>query len=135
MISTMTPEKVTLNFRCCVDWEEKYLYLIELGERFCTLSESEQIDIHRLHGCQSRVWVVLNKNENVIELMACSDSVIVNGLLALIVIAYDKKSSEQVLEFDLKYWFEQLELEQHLTPTRAIGIAEIVKQIQLMSDE
>ena len=134
MISTMTPEKVVRNFHSCVDWEEKYLYLIELGERFCTLSESEQIDGHRLHGCQSRVWVVLNKSDNVIELRACSDSMIVNGLLALIVIAYDKKSREQVLAFDLKAWFKQLELEQHLTPTRAIGIAEIVKQVQLMSD-
>ncbi len=56
------------------------------------------------------------------------------GLLALIIIAYDQKSRQQIAEFDIDAWFEQLGLTQHLTPTRSIGIATIIKQVQLMSN-
>lgn len=129
----MTPQKVLQNFQRCSNWEDKYLYLIELGERFCRLAASEQTDNHKIRGCQSSVWVTLNKSDSLIHLAANSDAAIVKGLLALIIIAYDQKTRQQITEFDIDVWFEKLGLTQHLTPTRSIGIATIIKQVQLMS--
>ncbi|CEO39181.1 hypothetical protein UA38_04770 [Photobacterium kishitanii] len=134
MSSTMTPQKVLQNFQRCSNWEDKYLYLIELGDRFCILPLNEQTNDHKIRGCQSSVWITLTPNDNLIHLAANSDAAIVKGLLALIIIAYDQKSRQQIAEFDIDAWFEQLGLTQHLTPTRSIGIATIIKQVQLMSN-
>ncbi|WP_283392413.1 SufE family protein [Photobacterium phosphoreum] len=129
----ITPQKILLNFQRCTSWEDKYLYLIELGDRFCRLPLSAQTDNHKLRGCQSRVWITLDKSDTTLQFAANSDAAIVKGLLALIIIAYDQKTSQQIAAFNIDAWFEQLGLTQHLTATRAIGIATIIKQVQLMS--
>lgn len=135
MSSIITPQTILKNFQRSANWEDKYLYLIELGDRFCRLSVSEQTDNHKIRGCQSSVWITLHRNGLIIQLAANSDAAIVKGLLALIIIAYDQKNSQQIADFDIDAWFEQLGLTQHLTPTRSIGIATIIKQVQLMSSK
>ncbi|WP_087852901.1 SufE family protein [Photobacterium andalusiense] len=131
----MTPQKVLQNFQRCANWEDKYLYLIELGDRFCLLPVNEQTNDHKIRGCQSSVWITLTQNNNLIRLAANSDAAIVKGLLALMIIAYDQQSRQHIATFNIDAWFEQLQLTQHLTPTRAIGIATIIKQVQLISRE
>ncbi len=129
----MTPEKLLKNFQRCKDWEERYLYLMELGERMCNLSEEKRTDESKLRGCQSQVWVSLSLDDGNIKLDAFSDAGIVRGLLALIIIAYNDTPIDNALDFDIKAWFESLDLEQHLTPTRTMGLNAIVKQVQQMA--
>jgi hypothetical protein len=40
------------------DWSERYQYLIDLGRKLPPFPESCKTDEHRLHGCQSIVWIV-----------------------------------------------------------------------------
>ncbi|MGD8109298.1 SufE family protein [Vibrio sp. TRT 17S01] len=126
----MTPDKLVKNFQRCKNWEERYLYLIELGERYCQLPEVLCINDNKVKGCQSEVWVSIQVNKNTISLAANSDAAIVRGLLALVVIAYNDQTIEEARQFDINVWFEQLALMQHLTPTRALGLTAIIRQIQ-----
>lgn len=48
-------DKLLRNFTRCANWEEKYLYIIELGQRTAPLSPEEHIAQNIIQGCQSRV--------------------------------------------------------------------------------
>ncbi|HIF9444760.1 SufE family protein [Photobacterium damselae subsp. damselae] len=125
----MTPDKIVRNFQRCVNWEEKYLYMIELGERFCTLESEKCTDDYRVSGCQSQVWISIDLDNDCLKIKGMSDAVIVRGLIALIIIAFNGCSLDQAKTFDLQKWFNELELTQHLTPSRAVGLSEIVKSV------
>ena len=40
------------------DWSERYQYLIDLGRKLPPMDDALKTDAHRLHGCQSMVWIV-----------------------------------------------------------------------------
>ncbi|NOH60944.1 SufE family protein [Vibrio sp. RE88] len=127
----MTPEKLVKNFNRCADWEERYLYLIELGERLPQYPTSKQTDEYLVAGCQSKVWLYLTylPESDKLNFAATSDAAIVKGLLALLSVAYHQKSPVEVKHFDVNAWFEQLELKTHLTPGRTQGLDAIVKTV------
>lgn len=128
----MTPEKMVGNFNRCSNWEERYLYLIELGERLPHYPDDQMMVQNLVKGCQSKVWLTLHYQleSKSLRFLATSDAAIVKGLLALLRIAYDEKSPQEVLLFDIHSWFEELELREHLTPSRTQGLDAIVKEVQ-----
>lgn len=52
-------DKLLRNFSRCANWEEKYLYIIELGQRLAPLSPEEHSAQNIIQGCQSQVWIVM----------------------------------------------------------------------------
>lgn len=126
----MTPDKLKRNFDRCADWEERYMYLIELGERLPAFPTAKLDDGYLIAGCQSNVWLDLAINEEgQISIKASSDSSLVKGLLALVLIAYNEQKVSDVLSFDIKTWFTQLDLQSQLSPSRNQGLEAIVKYI------
>ncbi len=125
----MTPEKVVKNFARCSDWEERYLYLIELGEQLPNFPQEQMTEQFLLPGCQSRVWLVQRYQDDQLNIRATSDAALVKGLLKLVLIAYDGKSKNQVCDFDIEAWFKQLELSSHLSPSRTQGLEAMVRAI------
>ena len=126
----MTPDKLKRNFDRCADWEERYMYLIELGERLLAFPTAKLDDGYLIAGCQSNVWLDLAINEEgQISIKASSDSSLVKGLLALVLIAYNEQKVSDVLSFDIKTWFTQLDLQSQLSPSRSQGLEAIVKHI------
>ncbi len=127
----MTPEKLVKNFNRCQDWEERYLYIIELGERLNAISDDKRTEDYLIKGCQSQVWLDQVKDDNgVFHFFGDSDAAIVKGLVAVTVIAFDSKTPKEILDFDINQWFEELELHKHITPTRSQGLSAMVASIQ-----
>lgn len=54
MVALPDKDKLLRNFSRCANWEEKYLYIIELGQRLAPLSPEEHSPQHIIQGCQSR---------------------------------------------------------------------------------
>lgn len=61
---------------------------------------------------------------------ADSDARIVRGLIALVMAAFDGKSAEQILAFDIDDYFAKLGLIAHLSPSRGNGLKAIVEQMK-----
>ena len=84
-------DKLLRNFSRCANWEEKYLYIIELGQRLAPLSPEEHSVQNIIQGCQSQVWIVMDQDPTgVITLRGDSDAAIVKGLIAVVFILYDR---------------------------------------------
>jgi len=65
------------------DWAERYQYLIDLGRKLPEFPEEWKTEEHRLHGCQSMVWIVAEGDASRLDFRAISDSAIVSGLVYL----------------------------------------------------
>ncbi|HGN1932218.1 TPA: cysteine desulfuration protein SufE [Providencia rettgeri] len=122
--------KLLRNFSRCQDWEERYLYMIELGGRLPELSEVQRSDNNLIAGCQSQVWIDMQKQaDGTITFAGDSDAAIVKGLVAIVIILFQGKTAQQILALDVKSFFEQLALEQHLTPSRTQGLNAMIRTI------
>ncbi|HBI11401.1 cysteine desulfuration protein SufE [Franconibacter pulveris] len=124
-------DKLLRNFSRCANWEEKYLYIIELGQRLPLLSEEAHNPQNSIAGCQSQVWIVMNQREDgIIELEGDSDAAIVKGLIAVVFSLYQQMTAQDIVAFDVRPWFEKLSLTQHLTPSRSQGLEAMLRAIR-----
>ncbi len=112
------------------DWMDKYSYLIELGNELKDLDPKEKIDQNLIKGCQSRVWLVAEIENGVINFRGESDAVIVKGLVALLLRVVSGRTAKELLENEL-HFIDDLGLKQHLSPTRSNGLLAMIKQIRL----
>lgn len=101
--------KLLRNFSRCQDWEERYLYMIELGGRLPELSEVQRSDNNLIAGCQSQVWIDMQKQaDGTITFAGDSDAAIVKGLVAIVIILFQGKTAQQILALDVKSFLNNL---------------------------
>ncbi len=119
------------------DWEDKYRFLIDLGRKLPALPESEKTEENRIHGCQSRVWVVAEKRSapegDVVEFVADSDSDIVKGLISILRRVFYGQTADRILQFDIEGLLHRLELDQHLSMNRRNGLYEMIQRIKRLA--
>ncbi len=115
------------------DWEERYKYLIDLGEEMPKMDPKLQTQERLVKGCQSNVWIDVQATDDKLSFVVDSDAIIVRGLLALVMAAFNNKTASEILAFNVTDYFQQLDLEQHLSPTRGNGLRAIVAKIQAIA--
>ena len=128
-MNSPSKEQLLKNFSRCNDWEEKYLYIIELGNRFCHLSEQECSDDKRVIGCQSKVWLDVQVEEDLVKLSGNSDTVIVKGLVALLILLTNNKPVLSLSVSDLQQFFIDIGIEESITPVRNQGLASMIEYL------
>lgn len=116
-------------------WEERYKYIIDLGKELPAMDESKKDETHLVRGCQSQVWIDAKESDGRLWFETDSDAFIVKGLLAIVMAAYNGKTPNEVLAFDVEDYFQQLDLLSHLTPTRGNGLRAMVKKIRTMAGD
>lgn len=131
MASLPDKDKLLKNFSRCANWEDKYLYIIELGMRLPPLAQERQTQENSIHGCQSQVWIVMHQQvDGLITFEGNSDAAIVKGLIAMVFILYQQMTAQDIVTFDIRQWFEKLNLAQHLTPSRSQGLDAMIRAIR-----
>ncbi|MEZ3498793.1 cysteine desulfuration protein SufE [Pantoea sp. KPR_PJ] len=124
-------EKLVRNFNRCANWEEKYLYIIELGAKLPESSESLHQPENVISGCQSQVWIKMTpQSDGTIALEGDSDAAIVKGLIAVVFSLYQNLTASDIVALDVRHWFEELALTQHLTPSRSQGLEAMIRSIR-----
>jgi len=116
-------------------WEDRYRYIIDLGRELPPLDEALRTEDRLVRGCQSQVWIEVQDRSGRLDLAVDSDAFIVKGLLAVVLAAYNDKTPEDVLAFDVDAYFERLGLLQHLSPTRGNGLRAMVARIREIAQE
>lgn len=111
------------------DWAERYQYLIDLGRKLPPFPDDCRTEEHRLHGCQSMVWIVPSGDARRLDFRAVSDSAIVSGLIYLALRVYSGRSAEEILATEPRY-IADIGLAQHLSPTRSNGLAALLAFIR-----
>jgi len=126
----MSLETLLDDFALFDDWEERYRYIIELGNNLAPLSDAEHNDTNKVQGCVSQVWLVNDRDGDAIRFRGDSDAHIVRGLVAILLDLYDGKSAREIADYDAEDAFQKLGLSEHLTPQRSNGFYAMVQRIR-----
>ena len=111
------------------DWSERYQYLIDLGRKLPPFPDELKTEQHRLLGCQSMVWIVVDGDARRLDFRAISDSAIVSGLVFLALRVYSGRSAKEILATEPDY-IAAIGLAKHLSPTRSNGLAALLQFIR-----
>lgn len=121
-------QDIIIDFSLFDNWLDRYQYLIDLGKALEPLDEAEKTDDILLHGCQSRVWLIIDGNADALTIRANSDAAIVSGLIALLIRVYSGASAAQIINSQPEF-IAAIGLQQHLSATRANGLHAMLQAI------
>lgn len=115
------------------DWDQRYQYLIELGERMPDMAPSDKREENLVKQCMSTVHIAIHADpENADRLLYAGDcdTSIIKGVVALLVDLFSGKTPREIAALDVDALFAGLHLEEHLSPNRHVGIYAIVDKMK-----
>lgn len=112
------------------DWEDRYRYIIELGQKLPPLAESEKNAATRVKGCVSQVWLVSEREGDLLRYRGESDAMIVRGLAAILIALYSDRPAKDIAATDAIALFDELGLREHLSTQRSNGLVAMVNRIR-----
>lgn len=117
-------EKVKDLFKNCLNDEDKYERIIELGRKAVPLAEEYKRHENLVRGCQSQMYMRSSFRDGKLYFEASSDALISLGLAALMIMIYSGEPPEVILKCPPDC-IEQLGISASLTPGRANGLYSI----------
>lgn len=112
------------------DWMQRYEYMIELGKSLPLIDEKYKTDNNIIKGCQSKVWVHADLEDNKLKFTADSDAIITKGIIAILIRAFSNQHPQDIMDAKTDF-IDKIGLKEHLSPTRANGLVSMVKQLKL----
>ncbi len=135
MFRQSTPSLATVSSRLNGQpgWQERYRQIMLLGKELPVLELKD--DNARLHGCESSVWLHYHYDDNTMRLffIADSDARVIRGLIAIVLAVFSGKTPKEIQGENIEQWFRELDLFNHLSPSRGNGLKAIVKEIQAIA--
>ena len=112
------------------DWEERYQYMIDLGKTLPLIGEQYKTEDHIIKGCQSKVWVHANMQDDKVNFTADSDAIITKGIIAILIRVFSNQHPKDIIDANTNF-IDEIGLKEHLSPTRANGLVSMVKQLKM----
>lgn len=123
--------EIESDFSMFDEWVDKYAYLIDLGKSLPLIDAKYKDEDHLIRGCQSQVWLAAHLNDQGrIDFTAESDAIITKGIISLLVRVLSGQTPQDIAQADLSF-IDRIGLSSHLSPTRANGLSEMIRQMKL----
>lgn len=111
------------------DWFLQYEYLLAISADAPHVARDERTEENRVHGCQSKAWLVLNCSEGRVFVRADSDALIVRGILSIAVSLLNGRTPEEILAYRPRY-IEETNIKQQISTDRFHGIQTAIEMIR-----
>jgi len=125
-------DEIVDTFEFLEEWDQRYQYLIELGEKLAPLPAEWKTEENWVKPCMSIVHVCAENvvgSPGTIRFRGDCDTSIIKGVLALLIDLLSHRTLEQIRRLDVDGLFKRLRLEDHLSPSRHVGIYAIVDKM------
>lgn len=123
-------EEIISEFEVFDDWMDRYNYLIELSNSLPLIDNKFKTNEYVIKGCQSKVWVNADFNNNLIHYTADSDAIITKGIISLLIRVLSNRSPKEIIDANL-FFIDAIGLRENLSPTRANGLLAMIKQMKV----
>jgi cysteine desulfuration protein SufE len=120
-------------FELLGDWDQRYQYLIELGENLAPMPEADKVEANRVRECMSTVHTAVHPAggpEGRLIFTGDCDTAVIKGVVAILVGLFSGKSAAEIEALDVDALFQGLHLEEHLSPNRHVGVYAIVGRMK-----
>lgn len=121
----MNTQEIIDAFEFLDTWEERYELITDLGRKLTPLPESEKTDENLVAGCTTRTWLtgqLTNSDPAVVDFRADAEGPLVRGLVALLLMPFQKKTPEEILKTDSDAFVGRLGLDAALSAKRQAGM-------------
>ena len=122
------------NFEYLDDWEDRYKYIIELGNSLENFPEEYKNEKTKVSGCVSQVWIsseiTTQRQIKKISFKGDSDAHIVKGLITIVLSIYSNKTPQEILSLSGEEILKKLNLDDHLSPQRSNGLFSMLERIK-----
>lgn len=132
MTQTSSFTEISENLEFLDDWEDRYRYVIELGQSVPSITDDERNAQNKISGCVSQVWLVVEEDKHtpgVLNFRGDSDAMIVKGLVAVLFALYSGKTAQEIVAIDAVEIMDELGLREHLTSQRSNGLLSMIQRI------
>lgn len=117
-------------FEMFEDWMQRYEYMIELGKSLPLIDPKFKTDDNLIKGCQSKVWLHAELENDMVVFTADSDAIITKGIIAILIRVFSNQTPQNIIDADTQF-IDEIGLKEHLSPTRANGLVSMIKQLKL----
>ncbi|TDE06712.1 SufE family protein [Flavobacterium hiemivividum] len=123
-------DEIVDEFSMFDDWMERYEYIIELGKKLPLIKEEFKTENNLIKGCQSKVWLQGQQNDDKVVFTADSDAILTKGIIAILIRTFSNQTASDILESNMDF-IDEIGLKEHLSPTRANGLVSMIKNIKM----
>lgn len=114
------------------DWMDRYSLLIDYGNGLEPFPETDKTEQNLIDGCQSKVWFTAEMQDGKVIYNGDSDAILVKGIVALLIRVLSDHTPKEIVESEL-YFIDEINLREHLSPTRSNGLNAMLKQMRLFA--
>lgn len=122
-------------FQQAAGWEQRARLLMQWGNRLEPMCVQECSDAAQVSGCESRVWLVGEQQDDHWHFRATSEARLLRGLLSVLLVRVNGLDSNQLQQFDVAHWFGQLGLSRQLSPSRSNGMNAVLERMHRISQQ
>ncbi len=132
----MQIDQIISDFEFIDEWEDRYRYIIDLGNQLPDYPEENKTPQTKVQGCVSQVWLTSqlcedpSKGDKTLRFTGDSDAHIVRGLMAIVFGIFSQKTPREILDTDYQSIFDRLDLKDHISPQRSNGLNAMVQRIK-----
>ena len=125
-------DEIIEEFSSFDDWMDRYSLLIDYGNGLAPFTEADKTDKNLIDGCQSKVWFTAQMQDGKVIYQGDSDAILVKGIVALLIRVLSGHTPQEIVESEL-YFIDEINLREHLSPTRSNGLNAMLKQMHLFA--
>ena len=125
-------DEIIEEFTSFDDWMDRYSLLIDYGNGLEPFPEEDKTQENLIDGCQSKVWFTAQLQDGRVIYHGDSDAILVKGIVALLIRVLSGHTPEEIINTQL-YFIDEIQLREHLSPTRSNGLNAMLKQMRLFA--
>ena len=114
------------NIKQAKNWEDRYRFIIQAGKHLSQSSPDELAQMQSIQGCEAGLWFkTIQQNDGTFQFQAYSEARIMNGLLWLLLQNINGQTRNQLQQFNIRQFFDELGVASRLSETRLNGLKQI----------
>ena len=121
-------------FQACQQWEQRARLLLQHGAQLQELPDMLRTEDNLVHGCETRVWLMLDREAVPPRFQVASEARLLRGLLALLLLRIEGLDAEHIAVVNASDWFAQLGLSRQLSPSRSNGLNAVLIRMHELLD-
>jgi cysteine desulfuration protein SufE len=125
-------DEIIEEFSSFDDWMDRYSLLIDYGNGLDAFPEADKNEKNLIDGCQSKVWFTAEMRDGKVIYHGDSDAILVRGIVALLIRVLSDHTPKEIVDTTL-YFIDEINLREHLSPTRSNGLNAMLKQMHLFA--
>jgi cysteine desulfuration protein SufE len=118
-----------------LDADDRYRLLIDLGRSLEAMPDALKTDATLVRGCSAAVWVYPTRlDDGRLHFLADSNAAITKGIVALVLLAVQDRSAEEIVATDVAAAIAPFELSRQLSSNRTQGIPNMIALIRATAE-